>query len=512
MKRILFSIFLCSLAMPTVVMPMNNNFYNGIRCPGCQRNVPWHQVVHLGCGHAHCTDCFRNRITEAIRNGNRAQLVCPNRYCRQQFEDWRVRQFLVNDQELRDEYENLIDPGQMCAIEGEMKRRNELTRLACGHRDCTDCMGDRILQAIQDRNIGQIRCSNNYCQAVLNRNDIVLLLQNDEQQIQNYDRLVRQHQIEQEIANDPVNGRHCPTANCDEAYRYGGVPENRLCQRCNQNYCANCLVQHPLGAQCAARENAADVIRNLNMEARPCPRCQRPIEKSGGCNHMTCRRPGGCGHEFCWLCLGNWEGYHHQCPRIEGANPASEEPWAPRVRVRNRRASAFSRIVQVSVIIGVGYVAYKFYKYLTAPKVEIPPQDLKISLDALMKEVIRNKRMAECSTYVRDTLKNFMAQEELKNAYGNLNEVQLAALKKIIAELEDAFVAGNYDMQYAEFAKFVMDAQQAQKPAEVTKADEVKAVETAEPVQVKKTMPVKKAAPANVKSRGKRIVKKAKTK
>lgn len=21
---------------------------------------------------------------------------------------------------------------------------------------------------------------------------------------------------------------------------------------------------------------------------------------------MTCRPPGGCGHEFCWICLGDW--------------------------------------------------------------------------------------------------------------------------------------------------------------------------------------------------------------
>jgi ariadne-1 len=38
-----------------------------------------------------------------------------------------------------------------------------------------------------------------------------------------------------------------------------------------------------------------------------CPSCHTPISKNEGCNHMTCRKPGGCGYEFCWMCLANWK-------------------------------------------------------------------------------------------------------------------------------------------------------------------------------------------------------------
>ncbi|CAE6460309.1 unnamed protein product [Rhizoctonia solani] len=55
--------------------------------------------------------------------------------------------------------------------------------------------------------------------------------------------------------------------------------------------------------------------------AKRCPntRCRRPIEKINGCDHMTCRRPGGCGHEFCWICLVDYapilaEGNHKHKP------------------------------------------------------------------------------------------------------------------------------------------------------------------------------------------------------
>jgi ariadne-1 len=50
--------------------------------------------------------------------------------------------------------------------------------------------------------------------------------------------------------------------------------------------------------------------------AKHCPKCRRPIEKSTGCSHMRCPSP--CGHEFCWICLGNWHEHMsgtYQCNR-----------------------------------------------------------------------------------------------------------------------------------------------------------------------------------------------------
>merc|ERR1712048_615222 len=36
--------------------------------------------------------------------------------------------------------------------------------------------------------------------------------------------------------------------------------------------------------------------------------------------HMTCRKPGGCGHEFCWICMADWRS-HKTC----NASPADAE-------------------------------------------------------------------------------------------------------------------------------------------------------------------------------------------
>jgi len=37
----------------------------------------------------------------------------------------------------------------------------------------------------------------------------------------------------------------------------------------------------------------------LSVETKPCPRCQTPWEKDGGCNHIHCLK---CRYHFCWVC------------------------------------------------------------------------------------------------------------------------------------------------------------------------------------------------------------------
>lgn len=46
---------------------------------------------------------------------------------------------------------------------------------------------------------------------------------------------------------------------------------------------------------------------------------------------MTCRPPNGCGHEFCWLCLGDWKSHSEQtggfykCNKFEGLSSNEKE-------------------------------------------------------------------------------------------------------------------------------------------------------------------------------------------
>ncbi len=53
-------------------------------------------------------------------------------------------------------------------------------------------------------------------------------------------------------------------------------------------------------------ETISAMIKSSNLsimfDSMQCSKCNKLVHRPDGCNHMTCR----CGHEFCYLCEGNW--------------------------------------------------------------------------------------------------------------------------------------------------------------------------------------------------------------
>lgn len=45
------------------------------------------------------------------------------------------------------------------------------------------------------------------------------------------------------------------------------------------------------------------------LDCRSCPGCSLRTNRTAGCNHMTCP----CGTEWCYVCEGRWNPWHHQC-------------------------------------------------------------------------------------------------------------------------------------------------------------------------------------------------------
>eukprot|EP01006_Ploeotia_vitrea_P054532 TRINITY_DN67895_c9_g4_i1.p1 TRINITY_DN67895_c9_g4~~TRINITY_DN67895_c9_g4_i1.p1 ORF type:complete len:724 (-),score=113.16 TRINITY_DN67895_c9_g4_i1:70-2241(-) len=118
------------------------------------------------------------------------------------------------------------------------------------------------------------------------------------------------------------------------------------CPGCSLQFCPVCLGPSHLNLTCyqvqvwRARQNVRDLTRkdNLSEEEQkmlaehamneawkmnntlPCPQCKSPIEKKGGCRHMTCAR---CKHQFCWECLDPWKCNSQLCRKKMQQNRAA---------------------------------------------------------------------------------------------------------------------------------------------------------------------------------------------
>eukprot|EP00397_Hematodinium_sp_SG-2012_P020182 GEMP01020779.1.p1 GENE.GEMP01020779.1~~GEMP01020779.1.p1 ORF type:complete len:593 (+),score=132.02 GEMP01020779.1:24-1781(+) len=122
------------------------------------------------------------------------------------------------------------------------------------------------------------------------------------------------------FVDDARNIQWCPSPQgCNAAVLYrqelseNATPEVR-CDACGYAFCWQCKEEAHYPTRClhvskwnlknsAESENVSWIMANT----KNCPQCRRPIEKNQGCNHIVCSKSaGGCGHDFCWLCLGPW--------------------------------------------------------------------------------------------------------------------------------------------------------------------------------------------------------------
>ncbi|RDB20510.1 ATP-dependent RNA helicase DEAH12, chloroplastic [Hypsizygus marmoreus] len=99
--------------------------------------------------------------------------------------------------------------------------------------------------------------------------------------------------------------RYCTTPDCSQIYRCNA--ETMLkCPSCFAEVCSACHEEAHEGMTCGERQQRkSDEEEQLNGTwaanngVKRCPSCQVWIEKTEGCNHMTCR----CGAHICWKCM-----------------------------------------------------------------------------------------------------------------------------------------------------------------------------------------------------------------
>jgi hypothetical protein len=112
------------------------------------------------------------------------------------------------------------------------------------------------------------------------------------------------------IRRHPASFCYCPTPDCGQIYRTSSssATENStmfICAKCLMPTCTACHAPHP-NMTCAEHKydvsGGDEAFQKIKRELgiKDCPKCKTAMEKTEGCNHMTC---GGCGAHICWVCL-----------------------------------------------------------------------------------------------------------------------------------------------------------------------------------------------------------------
>jgi len=186
--------------------------------------------------------------------------------------------------------------------------------LECGHISCFDCWGDYIQTEAKNFNCFRLTCVDKNCQLAATPARLKLMglgekfcqLLNTKA---NRFRLKKFVEVRDEF-------HPCLSATCNKFQRLIADKDklNDILCDCGYSYCIQCKNQGHRPCRCdvvrcwVEKESAeSENLKWIKANTKKCPKCRTPIQKNQGCNHMTCRTAGGCGHEFCWLCKGDWK-------------------------------------------------------------------------------------------------------------------------------------------------------------------------------------------------------------
>lgn len=203
-----------------------------------------------------------------------------------------------------------------CKICMEKVKNNRMSSAACGHLYCKDCWTNYVASSISGGpECLRLRCPEPKC-AVVAGLDMVEAVAAADDKRRFYQYLHRSY------VECSRNRKWCPKPGCNYAVEFdGGEGEETydVTCGCRHKFCWGCTEeQHrPLGCETVAKwgeKNTSEAENNdwILVNTKPCPKCDKKIEKNQGCNHMTCK----CGHEFCWICLGKWKNQNHVCNKF----------------------------------------------------------------------------------------------------------------------------------------------------------------------------------------------------
>ena len=266
----------------------------------------------------------------------------------------------------------------------------------CSAYVCDDCTYNIVVVNVND-GVTSIPCPSPECDQLLMRDDILKLL-NSRNDLGTKDKYERFRLSKSSNDREKV----CPrcswltTIGTDKKpRRWKEVDIHITCEKCSLEWCFKCHAPWHTDISCKDFKRGNKDFRKWiagkdlkgNANGYHCPSCKIPIQRTTGCNHMTCS---DCRCEFCYRCgcryvnIPGILGDHYSKLGFAGCKH-NYEPNNDVKRVSVRGGYLFSKVVTVmgnpglmiaggavllvaGVVVVPAFVSYKVYKHHSARK------------------------------------------------------------------------------------------------------------------------------------------------
>jgi ariadne-1 len=292
-----------------------------------------------------------------------------------------------------------------CLVCGDDKSMcDEFLALDCGHYFCDYCFTHHIKSHLSDNTRAvYITCPQKSCNLIIPESLTLRLLEkNSKEDLPTYKKCIQKN-----FTDLNSNIKWCPNQGCNACVRCDTASNKEINCICGYTFCFKCQKEGHRPCPCDMVEiwdkknsSESENVKWITANTKPCPNCKKYIEKNQGCNHMTCRKEAaGCGHEFCWICMGDWKD-HQQCNKYQLDKQQSIEKDKEKIKHElDKYIHYFNRYQNHSkaLVLAVrmrNSIEYPIYHFNSLKNVSFP--DLTFLRDGV-ETIIRSRRLLKYS-------------------------------------------------------------------------------------------------------------------